>query len=123
MGRKTLGNVSMIDNKTISMTIENLERSYRKDIEFINNYRKSSNAATGSKFDSNANVENKNIATLSGELPKGDNIGINRLLMIDKIREMFGIELAREYMRQLLEHEIYKHDETNISPYLSLIHI
>lgn len=107
----------MIDNKTISMTIENLERSYRKDIEFINNYRKSSNAATGSKFDSNANVENKNIATLSGELPKGDNIGINRLLMVDKIREMFGIELAREYMRQLLEHEIYKHDETNISPY------
>ena len=107
----------MIDNKTISMSIKNLEVNYRKDIDFINNYRKSSNAATGSKFDSNANVENKNIATLSGELPKGDNIGINRLMMVDKISGMFGEDLAQEYIRQLLDHEIYKHDETNISPY------
>ena len=36
---------------------------YRKDIEFIKHYREASNAATGSKVDSNANVENKNITT------------------------------------------------------------
>ena len=37
---------------------------YRKDIEFIKHYREASNAATGSKVDSNANVENKNITTI-----------------------------------------------------------
>ena len=90
---------------------------YRKNVDFIKDYRAASNAATGSKYDSNANVEHKNIATCSGELVKGDKIGTNRLLMIDKITEMYGAELAEEYIRQLESHEIYKHDETNICPY------
>lgn len=90
---------------------------YRDKINFINDYRKASNAATGSKYDSNANVEHKNICTCAGELVKGDKIGVNRLLMIDKITEMWGKELADEYIRQLEMHELYKHDETNISPY------
>lgn len=90
---------------------------YRNKIDFINSYRKAKNAATGSKYDSNANVEHKNICTCAGELVKGDKIGVNRLLMIDKITEMWGKELADEYIRQLESHEIYKHDETNISPY------
>lgn len=90
---------------------------YRNKIDFINSYRTAKNAATGSKYDSNANVEHKNICTCAGELVKGDKIGVNRLLMIDKITEMWGKELADEYIRQLESHEIYKHDETNISPY------
>lgn len=90
---------------------------YRNKIDFINSYRKAKNAATGSKYDSNANVEHKNICTCAGELVKGDKIGVNRLLMINKITEMWGKELADEYIRQLESHEIYKHDETNISPY------
>jgi ribonucleoside-triphosphate reductase len=44
-------------------------------------------------------------------------IGINRLLMIDKITKMFSKELAEEYIRQLESHEIYKHDETSLNPY------
>lgn len=43
---------------------------YRPYLNYIDEYAKSSNAATGSKVDSNANVENKNITTLVGELPK-----------------------------------------------------
>lgn len=39
-------------------------------IEFIQKYMAARNAATGSDVDQNANVTNKNIATLSAELPK-----------------------------------------------------
>ena len=90
---------------------------YRKNVDYIADYRKASNAATGSKYDSNANVEHKNITTCAGELTKGEKIGTNRLLMIDKLTEMYGKELAEEYIRQLESHEIYKHDETSIAPY------
>lgn len=107
----------MMDDNTLSLAVESLDRNYRKNILFIDEYGTSSNAASGSRFDPNANVENKNITTLSGELPKGDMIGTNRLLMYNKCKDLFGESLAREYIRQLSEHEIYKHDETNIAPY------
>jgi anaerobic ribonucleoside-triphosphate reductase/intein/homing endonuclease len=90
---------------------------YRKYVNYIKKYRGKGNAATSSEVDSNANVENKNIATCSEELCKRDKIGCNRLLMIDKITEMYGKELAEEYIRQLESHELYKHDETSIYPY------
>lgn len=90
---------------------------YRKYVDFIKDYRNASNAATGSKVDSNANVEHKNITTCSGELTKMVKIGTNRLLMIDKLTELYGVDIAEEYIRQLENHEKYKHDETNISPY------
>ena len=90
---------------------------YRKNIDYIQRYRKASNAATGSKFDANANVENKNITTMMGELPKEDIIGTNRLLMYDKITEIFDNYLAQNYLEQLNEHLIYKHDETSLYPY------
>lgn len=91
--------------------------SYSKYVNFINKYKKASNASSGSEVDANANVENKNIATMQGELPKKDLIGTNRLLMWNKINEMFGEEMADEYIRQLESHEIYKHDETSVMPY------
>lgn len=90
---------------------------YRSYVDFITDYRNASNAATGSKFDANANVEHKNITTCSGELTKKNKIGTNRLMMVDKLTEMFGADLAEEYIRQLEEHEKYKHDETSIAPY------
>lgn len=92
--------------------------SYEKYVNFINKYRAASNAASGSLFDSNANVSNKNIATMQGELPKGDIIGTNRLLMINKLNELFPeTELAKQYIEDLNNHIIYKHDETSIRPY------
>lgn len=99
------------------MYTEKYNNQYRKYVNFIKKYRKASNAATGSEVDSNANVEKKNISTCSEELCKRDKIGCNRLLMIDKITEMFGSDLAEEYIRQLDCHEVYKQDETSIMPY------
>lgn len=91
---------------------------YQQYIDFIKQYSKASNAATGSKFDANSNVEVKNVTTLTGEIHKKDDIGINRLRMIQKIKEMFGEELANEYIRQLDVHDIYRHDETHpLFPY------
>lgn len=97
--------------------ITNKYNKYRRYVNFIDKYKKAINAASGSEVDSNANVENKNIATCTGELSKRDTIGINRLLMIDKLKELFDEETANEYIRQLENHEIYKNDETSIMPY------
>lgn len=78
-------------------------------LAFMDMYMKSSNAATGSIVDPNANVSQKNIATMHSELHKDINIQINRRLLSDKITSMFGADLAKEYIRQLEAHEIYKH--------------
>lgn len=91
---------------------------YRHNVDFIRDYSQASNAATGSKFDSNANIETKNVTTLSCEIHKEADIGINRLRMIDKITELYGTELAEKYIRQLDSHQIYRHDETHpVFPY------
>lgn len=89
----------------------------KKKIDFINNYMAATNAADGSKFDANANVSTKNVATMSSELFKEETIILNRKRMTDKITEMYGKEMADEYLRQLGAHEIYKHDETSCFPY------
>lgn len=86
-------------------------------IRFIDQYKTASNAASGSKFDSNANVSTKNIATMEYELPKKLLIETNRSLLTKKITELFGEDLANEYIRQLKSHEIYTHDESSIKPY------
>ena len=91
---------------------------YREDIDFIKQYQEACNAASGSTRDANANVENKNVTTETGEIPKGKFIGINRLRMIDMLTKLYGEETANEYIRQLEEHEIYRNDETNpLLPY------
>ena len=83
-----------------------------KDIEFIHDYMKASNAATGSKFDANANVENKNIVTMGNELHKYKNILDNRKMIYDRISELYGKELADMYFQDIWSHRLYKHDET-----------
>lgn len=85
---------------------------YAKYVNFIDKYKKASNASTGSEVDSNANVENKNVTTLFGELFKKDAIGINRLIMTTYLKKLFDEDTAKEYLRQLDCHEIYAHDET-----------
>ena len=97
------------------------DRETREKIEFLTNYCDASNAATGSKFDANANVERKNIATLIGELPKSNFIRINRRLLTDRIKEMYGKELSDKYMYYLLNHFIYKNDETSLANYCASI--
>lgn len=92
-------------------------RALNEKKQFIKDYAKAKNAATGSKYDANANVTDKNIVTLNGELFKGDVIKVNRAILTDKIRELYGEELAKEYISMLEQHLLYKHDETSIMPY------
>ena len=68
-------------------------------------------------------MEQKNIATLETEIYKRDAIAINRLGMYGKLQEMYGTDTAEEYLRQLDEHEIYRHDETGIlgKPYCASV--
>ena len=68
-------------------------------------------------------MEQKNIATLETEIYKRDAIAINRLGMYGKLQEMYGTDTAEEYLRQLEEHEIYRHDETGIlgKPYCASV--
>ena len=97
------------------------DRETADRLRFLIDYCNAANAATGSKFDANANVENKNIATLIGELPKGAFLRLNRRLICDRIKEMYGKELADRYMYLLKNHFIYKNDETSLAPYCASI--
>lgn len=90
-------------------------------LKFLMDYCKAQNAATGSKFDANANVERKNIATLIGELPKGDFISLNRKMLTDRIKAVYGNDLAKKYLDLLEHHFIYKNDETSLANYCASI--
>jgi ribonucleoside-triphosphate reductase len=97
------------------------DREVSEKLKFLMDYCDASNAATGSKFDSNANVENKNMATLIGELPKSNFIRLNRRLLTDRIKDMYGKELADRYIELLNNHFIYKNDETSLANYCASI--
>ena len=86
-------------------------------LDFITEYKKAKNAADGSKMDANANVTQKNIATMEQELMKDFFVQINRAKVSQKIAELFGQSMADEYIRQIEAHEIYVHDETSLKPY------
>ena len=97
------------------------DREVRDRLNFLIDYCSAANPATGSKYDANANVEKKNIATLIGELPKASFIRLNRRLLTDRIREMFGKELSDRYLELLNGHFIYKNDETSLANYCASI--
>lgn len=97
------------------------DREVRDKLEFLIDYCNARNAASGSKYDANANVENKNMATLIGELPKSNFIRLNRRMLTDRIKEMYGKEIADRYIDLLNNHYIYKNDETSLSNYCASI--
>ena len=97
------------------------DRQTLQKLRFLVDYCNAANAATGSKFDSNANVENKNLATLIGEIPKGDFIRLNRRLLCDRLKDMYGKEAADRYLDLLNHHFIYKNDETSLANYCASI--
>lgn len=97
------------------------QKQIQEKLGFIEKYVKANNAAEGSKFDANANVTHKNLATLEAELMKDAIIQVNRAKVTEKIQALFGNELACEYIRQIEAHEIYVHDETSLKPYCASI--
>lgn len=99
-------------------------RSILEKEEFMKFYIQSSNAASGSKYDSNANVTEKNIATLNGEIPKLDYLRLNRKRVMDKLRELYPGFNAKQYEKDLESHILYKHDESSspgIYPYCGAV--
>lgn len=97
------------------------DRETRDKLKFLIDYCDAQNAATGSKYDANANVDKKNIATLIGELPKSNFIRLNRRLLTDRIKKMYGKELSDRYLYLLNNHFIYKNDETSLANYCASI--
>ena len=97
------------------------DRETLEKLDFLISYCSATNAATGSKYDANANVEKKNIATLIGELPKSNYIRLNRRMLCDRIEKMYGKELADKYITLLKQHFIYKNDETSLANYCASI--
>ena len=90
----------------------NNNKILKKNNDFTKNYILASNAATGSKYDANANVSNKNIVTLGQEIHKGENIQQNRYIMHSKIKSLYSKKLADQYIYDLEHHVIYRHDES-----------
>ena len=87
---------------------------------FINKYKGASNTANAT-VDDNSNVNGKNIGILNAEIHKEDNIQISRGMIVSKLRELYPDFDAKQYIRDLENHIIYKHDESSfagaISPY------
>ncbi|MPS72833.1 MAG: anaerobic ribonucleoside-triphosphate reductase [Chryseobacterium sp.] len=97
------------------------DREVKDKLEFLIDYCDASNAATGSRYDANANVDNKNLATLIGELPKSNFIRLNRKMLTDKLKDMYGKEVSDKYIKLLNNHFIYKNDETSLANYCASI--
>ena len=95
-------------------------RMIKDRAEYIEQYTHSEdNAATVSEIDANANIQNKNVATLEAELYKTTNTDLSRYRVTKKLHEMFGNN-APNYMADLESHIMYKHDEGSapaIKPY------
>ena len=91
-----------------------------KKKSFINKYKQSFNTANAT-VDDNSNVANKNIAILNSEIHKTDNIQISRAMITDKLKELYPEFNSKQYVRDLEDHIIYKHDESSfagaIAPY------
>ncbi len=85
--------------------------------DFVKEYIQAENAAIGSRYDANANVINKNVITLIGEMVKPLFIQYNRYTRYQQMVKDFGIELADEYIKDIENARIYQHDESHYLPY------
>lgn len=94
------------------------KQKIEKQLKFIDDYTLASNAAEGSKYDSNANVTSKNISTIQCELGKKDLIHLNRAIIEKYLKDDNLIRMFRE---DLDKHRIYSHDESSIMPYCASI--
>ena len=93
------------------------KQTLERKLKFIDEYNLASNAATGSQFDSNANVASKNLATQECELGKKDFIDLNRAFMRRYLTKLYDEDIANQYERDLKNHIIYTHDESSLKPY------
>lgn len=90
-------------------------RLLKDRVKYMTDYVNSGeNAATSSEEDSNSNVTIKNVANLNGEVYKNYNRRIQRMLMKNKLNELYPNEnLGEQYIKDLEHHIIYTHDESS----------
>jgi ribonucleoside-triphosphate reductase len=88
-------------------------RFVRERLDYMDSYANSKdNAATSSETDANANVTQKNVANLEGEVYKTQNRIIQRQRMKDILNKIYP-EVAKQYEEDLNHHIIYTHDEAS----------
>lgn len=89
-------------------------RFIRGRIDYMSNYADSDdNAASSSETDPNANVTQKNVANLDGEVYKTENRIIQRQRMKDELNVLYP-EIAKQYEIDVENHIIYPHDEASV---------
>lgn len=89
-------------------------RFIRGRIDYMSNYADSDdNAASSSETDPNANVTQKNVANLDGEVYKTENRIIQRQRMKDELNVLYP-EVAKQYEVDVENHIIYPHDEASV---------
>ena len=89
-------------------------RFIRERIDYMSNYADSDdNAASSSETDPNANVTQKNVANLDGEVYKTKNRIIQRQRMKDELNVLYP-EVAKQYEKDLNHHITYTHDEASV---------
>ena len=89
-------------------------RFIRGRIDYMSNYADSDdNAASSSETDPNANVTQKNVANLDGEVYKTKNRIIQRQRMKDELNILYP-EVAKQYEVDVENHIIYPHDEASV---------
>ena len=94
------------------------KQTLERKLKFIDEYNQASNAATGSQFDSNANVASKNLATQECELGKKDFIDLNRAFVKRYLQKLYNDDtIVEQYEKDLKNHIIYVHDESSLKPY------
>lgn len=89
-------------------------RFVRERIDYMSNYADSDdNAASSSETDPNANVTQKNVANLDGEVYKTKNRIIQRQRMKDELNVLYP-EVAKQYEADVENHIIYPNDEASV---------
>lgn len=79
-----------------------------RNLQFIDNFVKSDNTANAT-IDDNSNVATHNIAVMNTEIHKEDNKETNIRIWYDKIKELYGKELAEQFLIDI-NTVLYPHD-------------
>lgn len=90
------------------------KRQLEDKVQYAQEYMEPGNNATKSKYDSNANVSNSNVATLAAEINKDIDIQVNRYYLGKRVENLFGKKARKEMYKSIKNWEIYSHDESAI---------
>ena len=93
------------------------KKQLEEKANFVKKYMGEGNNATLSELNPNSNVHMKNVATLAGEIHTDVDVQVNRYILGEKIKDVFGRKAQKSYYKSLKKHEIYVNDESGLRPY------